>query len=170
MTKRSKVVILDSGPLGKFCNPVKRRQVKILINFLRAEKIPLRVAEITVYELRRNLELEELQKAINNLSKYKQRQEIILIDSESLDDAANLWAIIRRQGESTADQKNIDCDVIMVAQALKLRQEFEQIIILTTDRDLIRFQQFGIEVWHWKQALSDCKYKEINFHNLTILE
>lgn len=105
-------------------------------------------------------------KVINNLNKFKQRQEIIPIDSESLLKATELWAEIRKDGRPTADNRNIDCDVIMVAQSLKLRKKFEQIIILTIDvKDLIKLKKFGIQVWDWKQALSDCKYQEINFYN-----
>lgn len=171
MTESERVVILDSKPLGEICNPLNRDRVKPLIQFLREQKIFLRVAEITDYELRRELQLQGLQKGINNLDKFRQRQQIIPIDSASLLIATDLWAEIRKTGQPTADKKNIDCDVIMVAQALQLRQQFSQIIILTIDvKDLIRFKKFGIEVWDWKQALSDCKYKEINFYNPTGLE
>ena len=105
-------------------------------------------------------------KGINNLNKFRQRELIIPIDNESLITATELWAEIRKIGQATADNKNIDCDVIMVAQALTLRKQFQQIIILTIDvKDLIRFKKFGIEVWDWKQALGDCNYQEINLYN-----
>lgn len=165
MNDLSRVVILDSKPLGDICNPITYKQIKPLIEFLKEQKIALRVAEITDYELRRELTLQNLQKGINNLNKFRQKQQIIPIDSESLIIATDLWAEIRKTEQPTADRKNIDCDVIMVAQALKLRQQFQQIIILTIDvNDLIRFKKFGIEVWDWKQALSDYKYREINLY------
>lgn len=171
MNENSKVVILDSYPLGEICSPIRYAETRPLIQFLRASKIALRVAEITDYELRRELTLQKLQKGINNLNKFKQKREIIPIDSESLMIATELWAELRKTGQPTADKKNIDCDVIMVAQALKLRNQFKQIIILTIDvRDLIRFRKFGIEVWDWKQALIDHKYQEINLYDQTILE
>ncbi|MEM7761177.1 MAG: hypothetical protein AAF298_24060 [Cyanobacteria bacterium P01_A01_bin.40] len=166
MNRKERVIILDSKPLGEICNPINQDKIKPLIEFLRTIKISLRVAKITDYELRRELTLQGLTKGIRNLNKFKQRQEIIPIDSESLFLATELWAKLRRDGQPTADSKNIDCDVIMVAQALKLQKQFEQIIILTIDiKDLIRFRKFGIEVWDWKQALSDCKYQEINLYN-----
>ena len=166
MNQLRRVVILDSKPLGEICNPINQEKIKPLIKFLKKSKITRRVAEITDYELRRELTLQGLTKGISNLNKFKQRQQIVPIDSESLLLATELWAELRKEGQPTADKKNIDCDVIMVAQALQLRKQFEQIIILTIDvKDLIRFQKFGIEVWDWKQALSDCRYEEINLYN-----
>ena len=166
MSQTSRVVILDSKPLGEICNPIKYSVTKPLIEFIRREKIALRIAEITDYELRRELKLQNLHKGINNLNKFDRRREIISLDREALIIAAELWAELRKTAQPTADNKNIDCDVIMVAQALKLRNRFEQIIILTIDiKDLIRFKKFGIEVWDWKQALIDCRYEEINLYN-----
>ena len=165
MVRQKTVIILDSKPLGEICNPFNRDKIKPLIQFLRKSRIFLRVAEITDYELRRELQLQKLEKGINNLNKFKQKQETIPLESESLLLAADLWAELRRDGQPTADNKNIDCDVIMVAQALKLKRQFEQIIILTIDvKDLVRFNKFGIDVWDWKQALIDCKYQEINLY------
>lgn len=166
MVRQRAVVILDSKPLGEICNSLNQAKTRPLIQFLRERKIALRVAEITDYELRRELNLQKLTKGINNLNKFRQRQEIIPLDSESLLVATDLWAELRREAQPTADNKNIDCDVIMVAQALSLAKQFEQIIMLTIDvKDLVRFKKFGVEVWDWKQALSDCKYQEINLYN-----
>ena len=148
MSKTEKVAVLDSKPLGEICNPRKRSQIKPLIDFLKEQKIAHRVAAITDYELRRELVLQGYTKGINNLNKFRQRELIIPIDNESLIAATELWAEIRKIGQATADNKNIDCDVIMVAQALTLRKQFQEIIILTIDvKDLIRFKKFGIEVW-----------------------
>ena len=119
MNRQSKVIILDSKPLGEICNPINQSKVKPLIEFIRKNKIALRVVEITDYELRRELTLQGLTKGINNLNKFRQRQEIVPINSESLLLATELWAELRKEGQPTADKRNIDCDVIMVAQALE---------------------------------------------------
>lgn len=140
MSKLNRVVVFDSKPLGEICNPIKRVQTKKLTNFIREQNLAIRVAEITDYELRRELTLQQFNKGLNNLNKFRQKQQIIPIDSESLITATQLWAEIRKTGQATADNKNIDCDVIMVAQALQLSEQFQQIIILTIDvKDLFRF-------------------------------
>jgi len=166
MNKISKVIILDSKPLAEICNPLNYQKTQPLIKFLKDEKIALKIAEITDYELRRELTLRDLHKGISNLNKFAQRKQIIPLCRESLIIATKLWADLRKAAQPTADNKNIDCDVIMVAQALKLQDRYDQIIILTIDvKDLVRFKKFGIEVWDWKQALVDWKYKEVNLYN-----
>ena len=159
-------MVLDSGPLGEICNPGIRLEAKEWVNFIKERKILLQVAEIIDYELRRNFILEKLEKSKNNLNKYRQTNRIIPITSEIMLTAAELWAEIRSSGISTASKENIDCDVILVAQAISLSTEFKEIIIVTTNpKHIYRFKHLGIKVWDWKQALNDCKYKEINFYN-----
>ena len=53
--------------------------------------------------------------------------------------AAALWATARRDGVKTADDRELDCDVILAAQALSM-DEAESLVIATTNvRHLSRF-------------------------------
>ncbi len=160
-----RVAFLDSGPLGRVVNPRSLPEIKLWIQFVKQNKIALRVAEVTDYELRRNLVLEGLQKSINNLNKYKQTQRFIPITSEAMLEACELWAWSRKRGIATTDIKNIDADVILVAQAISQKDNFEEIIIVTENpKHISRFKNFGIETWDWKQAIHDCKYGSIKFY------
>jgi predicted nucleic acid-binding protein len=161
-----RVAFLDSGVLGEVINPRKNPDTSRWLEFVKKQKITLRVAAIIDYELRRNLILAGLQKSINNLNQFKQRQQFISITSESLLEASEIWAKLRGEAKATADIKNIDVDVILAAQAFSLKNDFEEIIIVTTNAsDISRFSYLGIQVWDWKQALHDCKYDCINFYN-----
>lgn len=160
-----RVAFLDSGVLGKVVNPHPNSDTLRWLYFVKNQKINLRVAEIIDYELRRNFILEGLQKSINKLNQFKQREQFISITSESLLEASEIWAKLRGEAKATADIKNIDVDVILAAQAFSLKNDFEEIIIVTTNAsDISRFSYLGIQVWDWKQAIHDCKYDCINFY------
>jgi len=56
--------------------------------------------------------------------------------------AAELWAVARRRGRPTADLKELDCDVILAAQAL------EQEAVVATE-NVAHLSQF-VTARHWK--------------------
>ena len=160
------VVLIDSGPLGKITHPKIDPAVKEWLQFIQANKIALRVAEISDYELRRNLLLEGLGKSINRLAKFRQTKRFIPITSEMMVEAAELWAWTRRQGQPTTSNERLDGDVILVAQAIFQKEYFDEVIIVTENpKHICRFDSFGIFTWEWKQALADCKSNSITLYN-----
>lgn len=165
-----RVVFLDSGPLGELTNPRLRPQTNQWTQFAKKNGIALRVAEITDYELRRNLILEELEKSISNLNKFKQTQRFVPLTSEALLQAGEIWAWLHKNGQATSYIKNIDVDVILAAQALSQKEYFDQVIILTQNlKHISRFSDFGIFTWDWKRALHDCKYGSITLQEKSSL-
>ena len=52
--------------------------------------------------------------------------------------AAELWAQARQQGQQTAGDKNLDADMILIAQTLVL-DESDVVIATTNTRHLARF-------------------------------
>jgi predicted nucleic acid-binding protein len=160
------VVLIDSGPLGKITHPKIDPDVKEWLQFIEANKIALRVPEISDYEVRRNLLLEGLGKSISRLAKFRQTKRFIPITSEIMVEAAELWAWTRRQGQPTASNEKLDGDVILVAQAIFQKEYFDEVVIVTENpKHISRFDSFGIFTWEWKQALADCKSNSITYYS-----
>lgn len=80
-------------------------------------------------------------------------------------EAAEIGCYLRAIGLSTADEKSIDIDVILAAQAISLKTSFERIIIVTANpKHIALFKYLGLYTWAWKQALSDCIGGEMNLY------
>ncbi|WP_231749594.1 type II toxin-antitoxin system VapC family toxin [Tautonia plasticadhaerens] len=62
--------------------------------------------------------------------------------------AAEFWALLRNEGRQTADDKALDCDTILAAQAVTATLPEDRVIIATTNVDhLCRFP--GVEAQPW---------------------
>lgn len=163
---------MDSGPLNEIIKPQPSTDVIRWLRFIDKNRIAVRVPEIIDYELRREIVLQYLvgkndsSKSINRLNKYRKTERFIPINpSVTLTDACEIWAELRYIGQGTSDVKNIDVDVILAAQALSMKKDFDEVIIVTGNlSDICRFCYLDIKVWDWKQALHDCKYDSINFY------
>lgn len=159
-----KTVVLDSLPLAELCRKKIKDEVGNLLLFLRNQKISLRVAEITEYELRRELLRSQRYRSDNRLNKFYLTNRIIPIDRLALIKASEIWAELRNLGIPTASNERIDIDTIMIAQSLTLKKDFQEVIILTSDpEDISRFCRYGIRVWQWQDALTRDK-GEINYY------
>ena len=77
------------------------------------------VSEVADYEVRRNLLLHGKHDSIRRLNELAQNLIYLPITTSVMLKAAELWAIARRRGRPTADLKELDCDVIIAAQALE---------------------------------------------------
>lgn len=61
--------------------------------------------------------------------------------------AAEFWAESRQQGQPTADDKSLDGDVILAAQANNISIQNQDVVIATTNvSHLTRFVQ--AKIWH----------------------
>jgi len=159
------VVLIDSGPLGKLVNPEQHPEVKDWLAFMKKRKILIRVPQICDYELRRELILQNFTKSIGRLDRFQQQNQFLPLSEDDFFEAAEIWAGLRKTGQPTSDDRGLDGDVILAAQAISQQQEFEQVIILTeNERHIPRFQPWGIHTWLWKQAIVDCRYGEINLY------
>lgn len=159
-----KAVVLDSLPLAELCRKKIKSEVGKLLIQLKARKISLRVAEITEYELRRELLRSQRYRSNNRLGSYYLTERIIPIDRGSLLKASESWAEQRNLGMPTASNERIDIDTIMVAQSISLIGLFDEVIILTSDaEDIYRFTNYGIKVWKWQDALA-WQGQEINYY------
>jgi predicted nucleic acid-binding protein len=116
----AKPVLLDTGPLGKLVHPKKHRDLGQWFSGLAGQRVQIVIPEIADYELRRNLLLESLAASVQRLDQLGQQLIYLPISTAHIRKAAELWAAARASGLPTADDKALDGDVILAAQALSI--------------------------------------------------
>lgn len=160
-----RVVLLDTGPLGAVVHTNVKENVKGWANFLREQRIALRVPEITDYELRRELILKGFIKSLRKLDQYRRTKRFLPITSQATFEAADLWAESRRSGSPTSEDASLNGDAILAGQAICLLSEFDEVIIVSENVDHLRtFSYCGFKIWLWRQALVDYTHQEINYY------
>ena len=136
------IVFIDSGVLGKLCNPNSSAEVDAIRDWLYsllAKGIFVVSNYICDYEVRRSLVLESLRKPnINSIQDLNNLQDLITflpLTNEVMKESANIWAEARIQGMPTADDLSLDVDVIICAQYKLLTEEYpgRYIVIATTN-------------------------------------
>ena len=117
------VVLLDAGPLGLATNPSGSPQSIACAEWIRsviAQDIRLIVPEIADYEVRRELLRANRIHGLARLDELIKRIEYLPITTAAMRLAAEIWAQARQQGQPTAADRALDCDVILSAQAATL--------------------------------------------------
>jgi predicted nucleic acid-binding protein len=132
----SRLILLDSGPLGMITNPKAKGvpldcQLWIKTLLRRGERVA--IPEIADYEVRRELLRANLTQSLRRLDSLKQALEYIPIQTNTMLLAASIWAEARQNGQPTADPKALDGDVILSAQARLLCTETTEAIVATTN-------------------------------------
>lgn len=132
----SRLILLDSGPLGMVTNPKAKGipldcQLWLKSLLRRGERVA--IPEIADYEVRRELLRAGLLQSVRRLDSLKQTLEYIPIQTDTILLAASIWAEARQIGQPTADPKALDGDVILSAQARLLCDEKTEAIVATTN-------------------------------------
>ena len=91
------------------------------------------VPEIADYEVRRELLRAQKRACIARLDRLKTRIGYTPITTEVMLLAAELWAEARRQGRPTTDDRALDGDVILAAQAVVRGRGGDEVVIATTN-------------------------------------
>ncbi len=137
----NQIVLLDSSPLGMVINPKgseKARQSAKWLQQVKASGATVMVPEIADYEVRRELLRADKTRSIKQLDALIAQTEYLAITTEVMRQAAKYWADARQQGRPTANDKALDGDVILAAQAATLNRT--NVVIATTNvRHLSRF-------------------------------
>ena len=132
----SRIVLLDSGPLGLVTNPKASGDAlrcNIWMEALLAQGIQVAIPEIADYEVRRELLRGNKRAGIRRLDALKAAIRYAPITTDVMLQAAAYWAQARNQGRQTADDKALDGDVILAAQAILIAGEEDDAIIATTN-------------------------------------
>jgi toxin FitB len=113
----SRVVFLDSSPLGLLAHPRRNSEIAAwLYGILNAGNV-VAVPEIADYEVRRELIRARKPKSIRRLDELKSLVEYVPITTTAMLLAAEFWAEVRMRGEPTSHQHALDGDVILAGQA-----------------------------------------------------
>jgi predicted nucleic acid-binding protein len=136
------IFFLDSGILGMISSPNDRSEVTACQNWvlgLLAKGVYVVSSDICDYEVRRSLLLLETQQFtkvnLDRLDRWREVIDFLPLTTNVMQTAAKVWADARRRGLPTAELKNIDADMIIVAQWLLLSDEYpgRRITISTTN-------------------------------------
>ena len=130
----SLTVFLDSGPLGLLTNPKNSPATTAAIAWvvtMRRAGHQFMVPAIADYEIRRELERAGKTAGLAELDSWN-GQYLPLSDS-ALRLGAKLWAQARNAGNTTADPRELNGDVLIAAQALDLGLPTADFIIATTN-------------------------------------
>jgi predicted nucleic acid-binding protein len=149
----SRVVLLDTGPLGLLTNPKPTQDNLACTRWLQSlsnQGVRILVPEIVDYELRRELLRVNKANGIARLEAVIAQAEYLPITTSAMRQAAAFWAQARQQGQPTAGDKTIDGDVILAAQAATLGVP-DAIIATTNVGHLSRFATADL----WQNVSAD---------------
>ena len=153
------IVILDSGVLGLLCSPIRDisqpeisevYQCKKWLESLLARSAYVVTSEISDYEVRREL-IRINSQGLATLNSFRDRLDFLPVTTEILKKAAEFWAEARQNHIPTADDKNIDADMIISAQWIALSQEFPGQGVFVATTNLKHLQIFvGENALEWR--------------------
>ena len=143
----SRIIVLDSGPLGLVTNPGGSKEAaacgRWLLNAATGGAMVM-VPEIADYEVRRELLRARRTAGIARLDALITQVEYLAITTSAMRQAATFWAEARQQSRPTAADPALDGDVILAAQAATLGR-VDVIVATTNARHLSRF--VPTELW-----------------------
>ena len=132
----STIVLLDTGLLGLLTYPkasLEAGQCSQWLLSLSMKDFEAKVPEIADYELRRELLRMDKIDGIKRLDALKDILGYIPITTQMMLVAAEFWAQARKKGKPTADDKALDGDVILAAQARVIMDGGQNVVIATTN-------------------------------------
>lgn len=119
-----KIIILDSSPVSLITNPKAESSPKECQKWFKTlldRDYNIILPEIVDYEVRRELLRANKKSGLQKLDQLKAEIIYLSITTEVMLKAAELWAETRNKGKPTADNRSLDGDVILAAQALLLQ-------------------------------------------------
>jgi predicted nucleic acid-binding protein len=132
----TQIVLLDSTPVGLITNPKATPlavECQQWLQSLLDRGYSVVLPEIIDYEVRRELLRVNRVNSIRRLDLLKSEIIYLPITTEVMLKAAEMWAQVRQQGKPTADNKALDGDVILAAQAILISSDKHRSIVATSN-------------------------------------
>ena len=130
-------VILDTTPLGLVTQRAGKSpvadQCRTWMQDLLKQGIRIYLPEIADYELRRELTRENKVASVLRLDNLAGVLRYVPITTDTMRQAAVMWALSRNTGRATSDPKELDGDVILCAQVLSLQLPSNAYIVATSN-------------------------------------
>ncbi len=152
----SRLILLDSGPLGLIVRASNKPQVVRCLAWLRdisAAGAIIVIPEIAHYEVRRELIRIRAVGSLRRLENYLDASSglrHLTLTSDAMIKAAEFWAFLRQIGIPTASPDSLDADAILAGQAALAGQPGDSVTIATTN--LAHLNRFpGIDARAWDQ-------------------
>lgn len=128
------IVALDTGVLGLFCAPKENRELEQWAAGLLTRGRRIVIPDICDYELRREMVRLRAERSVERLDALAERFDYEVIRPEALRLAAEFWALVRNDGQKTADDAALDGDCVLAAQAtLCARENGRPLVVATTN-------------------------------------
>jgi predicted nucleic acid-binding protein len=147
----SRIIVLDSSPLGMVTNPRARsadcQACKEWFRPVLAQGIVVAVPEIVDYEVRRELIRANRLASLRQLEQLLDLVVYLPITTDVMRRAARLWAMARQTGQPTAAPQALDGDVILAATTIETFGHDPDVIVATSNvSHLSRF----VASAHWR--------------------
>lgn len=156
------LLFLDAGTLSLLAHPrggEKARAARAWARSLLEGDVRLFVAEVSDYEVRRELERVGAEASLRALDELRASLVFAPITSPAMILAGRLWAESRRRGRATCAPERLDGDVILAAQALTAAGSTRSVAVASPNtRHLDQF----LDVANWSTI-------EISRPNLALL-
>jgi len=149
----SKLILLDSGPLGIISNPSDTEIIASCREWARGQQQKgnvIVVPEIADYEIRRELLRADKVSGVKRLDRIKETFAYLPLTTAAMLKAAQFWAQARKAGRPTADGAALDADVILAAQASILMGEGSDVVVATSN---LRHLSLFIPAAEWQSII-----------------
>jgi predicted nucleic acid-binding protein len=147
-------LLLDTNLLMRACHPKKHPDVRAWLQAWldyagRVGGVEIVVSVVADYELRRGYlseidRKEDERKALERLDHLCAELGVQQVSAMNFLDAAALWARARREGKSTAPERDIDWDILIAAQATEIPA-----VVVT--RNTAHLEQHGANAKDWHE-------------------
>jgi predicted nucleic acid-binding protein len=142
-------ILLDASPLWLLCHANQELPDVVAINHWLQERLgagdQVFVPEVADYEVRRELIRAGKSGGVARLDALAERLGYLPLTTAMVRRAAEWWAQARNAGTPTADARELDCDVLLAAQA----EAADGIVVTHNVGHLSRF----VRARHWRDGL-----------------
>lgn len=148
------ILLLDASLVGLAAVNEKKAEVAAFRAWIEAKHADsayiIAVADVTWYEARRGLLSVRDDVRLKRVDEFCEKYFRLRVPQDAWRVASELWADLRRRGQSVADPKSLDGDAVLAGVARTCGGPGDEVVVVTKNRKhLIRF---GINTEAWQDV------------------